>query len=49
MAEKRSHAVEIQQTAARHAPLRPEIDDLAQDLESYDPVVRPDRDTAREG
>jgi multimeric flavodoxin WrbA len=41
MDEKRSHAVEIQQTAARHAPLRPEIDKLAQEWEAYDPVVRP--------
>lgn len=41
MAEKRSHAIEIQQTAAHHAPLRPEIDDLAQEWNSYDPVVRP--------
>jgi multimeric flavodoxin WrbA len=43
MAEKRSHALEIQQTAARHAPLRPEIDNLARAFESYDPVIRPDR------
>jgi multimeric flavodoxin WrbA len=41
MDEKRSHAVEIQQTAARHAPLRPEIDKLAQEWEAYDPVIRP--------
>jgi multimeric flavodoxin WrbA len=43
MAEKRSHALEIQQTAARHAPQRPEIDNLARAFESYDPVIRPGR------
>lgn len=32
---------EIQQTAARHAPLRPEIDKLAAEWDSYDPVIRP--------
>jgi multimeric flavodoxin WrbA len=41
MAEKRSHAIEIQQTAARHAPRREEIDTLARAFESYDPVIRP--------
>jgi multimeric flavodoxin WrbA len=41
MDEKRSHAIEIQQTAARHAPLRPEIDALARSFESYHPVLRP--------
>ena len=41
MDEKRSHAAEIQQTAARHAPLRPEIDKLAAEWEAYDPVIRP--------
>ena len=41
MAEKRSHAVEIQQTAARHAPLRPEIDTLAAEWEAYNPLIRP--------
>ncbi|HEY2267573.1 MAG TPA: NAD(P)H-dependent oxidoreductase [Streptosporangiaceae bacterium] len=41
MAEKRSHAIEIQQTAARHALLREEIDTLARAFESYDPVIRP--------
>jgi hypothetical protein len=41
MDEKRSHAAEIQQTAARHAPLRPEIDKLAAEWDTYDPVVSP--------
>jgi multimeric flavodoxin WrbA len=41
MAEKRSHAIEIQQTATHHAPLRPEIDQLAQEWQTYDPVIRP--------
>jgi multimeric flavodoxin WrbA len=41
MDEKRSHAAEIQQTAARHAPLRPEIDQQASEWDSYDPVVSP--------
>ena len=39
--EKRSHSAEIQQTAARHAPLRPEIDKLAQPWDAYDPTTRP--------
>jgi multimeric flavodoxin WrbA len=41
MAEKRSHAVEIQQTAARHAVLRTEIEKHAQDWDTYNPVIRP--------
>jgi multimeric flavodoxin WrbA len=41
MAEKRSHALEIQQTAARHAPLRSDIDDLAREWDAYDPAIRP--------
>jgi multimeric flavodoxin WrbA len=41
MAEKRSHAAEIQQTAARHAPLREEIDQQAAEWDTYDPVIRP--------
>jgi hypothetical protein len=41
MDEKRSHAVEIQQTAARHAPLREEIDKRASEWDSYDPATRP--------
>lgn len=41
MDEKRAHSAEIQQTAARHAPLRPEIDTLAAEWDSYDPVIRP--------
>jgi multimeric flavodoxin WrbA len=41
MAEKRSHYAEIQQTAARHAALRPEIDKQAQDWDAYDPAIHP--------
>jgi multimeric flavodoxin WrbA len=41
MAEKRSHSIEIQETAARHAPLRPDIDKLAQEWETYNPVIHP--------
>lgn len=41
MAEKRAHSAEIQQTAARHAPLRDQIDKLAREWDPYDPVVRP--------
>ncbi len=41
MAEKRSHALEIQQTAARHAPLRAHIEKQAQDWDAYDPSIRP--------
>jgi len=41
MDEKRAHAAEIQQTAARHAPLREEIDKLAAEWEAYDPAIRP--------
>ena len=43
MAEKRSHAAEIQDTAARHAARRPEIDQLAAEWDAYDPVVNPSR------
>jgi multimeric flavodoxin WrbA len=42
MAEKRSHAIEIQQTAARHAPQRPEIEKLAAEWDSYNPVITPE-------
>jgi multimeric flavodoxin WrbA len=41
MAEKRAHAVEIQDTAGRHAQVRTEIDERAREFEAYDPVVRP--------
>jgi multimeric flavodoxin WrbA len=41
MDEKRAHFAEIQQTAARHAPRRPDIDKLAAEWEAYDPVIRP--------
>jgi multimeric flavodoxin WrbA len=43
MDEKRSHAAEIQETAARHAARRPEIDKLAAEWDAYDPVVSPGR------
>jgi multimeric flavodoxin WrbA len=41
MDEKRAHAAEIQDTAARHAALRGQIDERARAWEAYDPVVRP--------
>jgi hypothetical protein len=41
MAEKRSHAAEIQRTAARHAPLRDVIEQRAAAYQEYDPAVRP--------
>ena len=41
MAEKRAHAAEIQETAARHGQVRAEIDERAREWEAYDPVVRP--------
>jgi hypothetical protein len=43
MAEKRAHAVEIQETAGRHAQVRAGIDERAREFEAYDPVVRPER------
>jgi multimeric flavodoxin WrbA len=43
MDEKRAHAAEIQQTAARHHELREQIDQRARTFEAYDPTVRPDR------
>jgi NADPH-dependent FMN reductase len=43
MAEKQSHAVEIQDTAERHRELREEIEQRARAFEAYDPTVRPDR------
>ncbi len=41
MDEKRAHAAEIQQTAERHAKLRPEIEDLARPFDTYDPPPHP--------
>ena len=41
MDEKRAHAAEIQDTAARHARLREQIEERARAFEAYDPVVRP--------
>jgi len=41
MDEKRAHSAEIQQTAARHAPLRDEIGKLAAEWDTYNPVLRP--------
>jgi multimeric flavodoxin WrbA len=41
MDEKRAHAAEIQETAARHQPLREQIDERARAFEAYDPTVRP--------
>jgi multimeric flavodoxin WrbA len=43
MAEKQSHAVEIQDTAERHRDLRQEIDQRARAFEAYDRTVRPER------
>jgi multimeric flavodoxin WrbA len=43
MAEKRAHAVEIQETAGRHGQVRAEIDERAREFDAYDPVVRPER------
>ena len=42
MDEKRAHSAEIQQTAARHAELREQIDKLAHPWDAYDPVIRPE-------
>jgi multimeric flavodoxin WrbA len=41
MDSKRAHAAEIQDTAARHAGLRGQIDERARAFEAYDPAVRP--------
>ena len=41
MDEKRAHAAEIQQTAARHHQLRRQIDQRARAFEAYDPTTRP--------
>jgi multimeric flavodoxin WrbA len=42
MAEKQSHAVEIQETAERHRELRPDIDERARAFDAYDRTVRPE-------
>jgi multimeric flavodoxin WrbA len=41
MTEKRAHAAEIQDTAARHNAVRSQIEDAAAEWSAYDPVVRP--------
>ena len=41
MDEKRAHAAEIQETAARHAARRAEIEDRARDFDAYNPTIRP--------
>jgi hypothetical protein len=43
MAEKRAHAKEIQETAARHGELRAEIDERAVAFAEFDTIVRPTR------
>ena len=43
MDEKRAHAVEIQQTAARHHELREPIDQRARAFDAYAPAIHPDR------
>jgi multimeric flavodoxin WrbA len=44
--EKEEHFVEIRETAARHAPLRDEIESRAKAYDAYDRRVVPDRATA---
>jgi multimeric flavodoxin WrbA len=41
MAEKRAHAGEIQETAARHSELRAQIEERARAFDEYDRTVRP--------
>jgi len=41
MAEKRAHAAEIQETAARHAEQRAAIDERAQAFGSFDRILKP--------
>ena len=41
--EKLAHFQEVQETAARHAPLRPTIDALASEYQTWDRGVRPGR------
>jgi hypothetical protein len=47
MDEKRAHAAEIQDTAARHHQLRDQIDERARTFEAYDPTVRPEGAVSR--
>ena len=46
MAEKRAHAAEIQQTAARHQEQRAEIEKRAGEFEAYDWTLRPESTSA---
>jgi multimeric flavodoxin WrbA len=41
MDEKRAHAVEIQETAKRHAEASEEIEERSRAFAAYDPVIRP--------
>jgi multimeric flavodoxin WrbA len=43
LVEKTAHFHEVQETAARHAPLRPRIDALASEYATWDRTTRPDR------
>jgi multimeric flavodoxin WrbA len=43
MDEKRAHAIEIQETASRHAALRAEIEDRAREFDAYNLIIRPHR------
>jgi multimeric flavodoxin WrbA len=43
MDEKRAHATEIQDTAARHQRLSAQIEERAREFEAWDPAVRPER------
>jgi multimeric flavodoxin WrbA/Zn-finger nucleic acid-binding protein len=47
MDEKRAHAAEIQDTAARHHRLRDQIDERTRTFEAYDPTVRPEGAVSR--
>ena len=47
MDEKRAHAAEIQDTAARHHQFREQIDERARAFEAYDPTVRPEGAVSR--
>ncbi|WP_375479032.1 NAD(P)H-dependent oxidoreductase [uncultured Jatrophihabitans sp.] len=44
MADRQAHSVEIQETAARHAGQRAEIERRASAYDAFDPVVRPAAD-----
>ena len=39
--EKRAHFAEVQETAARHAASRPEIDRRREEYLEWDPSIRP--------